>query len=115
MGRQSVLQEPPGRASLLAAGGQDRPDSRVPLPTHQRTGALRDAAVDDRGADPALGGIVRRRNAWIEQEPEDRIAMLARRQVGLTTALVLAATRRGALPFGSRLNVLSNRRSAPLY
>ena len=61
---------------MLAAGAQDRPDPRVPLPAHERTASLRDASIDHRGANSTLGGIVRRLNGWVEQESEDRIAML---------------------------------------
>jgi len=37
---------------------------------------LRNAAVNHRGADTSLSGIVRRRNGWVEQEPEDWLAVL---------------------------------------
>jgi len=76
MRRQRVLKEFPGRSTLLAAGAQDRPDPRIPLSAHQRTAALRDASVDYGGPNTPLGGIVGRRDGWVEQKSENRFPVL---------------------------------------
>lgn len=76
VGRESILQELPGGAALLTAGAEDRPDSGVPLPTHEGSAPLCDTAVNDRSSNALLGSVVGRGNRWIEQKSKDRIAML---------------------------------------
>ena len=76
MGRQGVLQELPGGAALFAAGAQNRPYPYVPLSAHPRAAAFGSPAVNHCGADASLSGIVRRRNGWVEEEPEDSLPVL---------------------------------------
>ena len=65
----------PSRSSLLTAGVQNRPDTSVPLSSHQGTTALRDPAVNDQLPDTLLATIVGWRNRGIEQESKNCVAV----------------------------------------
>lgn len=76
LGEDAILNKFPGRAFLLAAGGEDRPDSFRPLTSPFGAGALGDLAVNDNSADRLLGQIVGGSNPWIIDEAQVRTPVL---------------------------------------
>ena len=60
MGRDAVGEELKGRAALLGAGRQERPDAFAPSLATVATRALRDPAVDHHEANGLFGQVVRR-------------------------------------------------------
>ncbi len=76
MGREGVLKELPGGSALFAAVAEDCPDAGFPLPSHRGAAALRNAPVDNRTSNTALGDVVCRGDGRIKQESEDCLAML---------------------------------------